>query len=77
MMTLVRRDVVTTAELGPVSQADFQCPECGTLLSIYSDWSSSVLCDCGYKWSISIEASGYKWTDPQPEQENGATCEHS
>ena len=50
-------------ELGPTSQADFKCPECGDLLSIYSDWTPKVKCTCGFVWTVKLSAMGIKWVD--------------
>jgi len=41
----------------------FRCPECGqeiTCSSPLSEWWDTT-CQCGYKWSVSVVATGQKW----------------
>lgn len=53
--------ILTNPDAGEVYE--ITCPECDSKVrwAKYAYWSKR--CDCGYEWSITIEAFGSKWVD--------------
>jgi hypothetical protein len=49
-------DVRSAGDAG--AQADFMCPTCKKCLNTATHGWSDVVCKCGRKWTLSVEAVG-------------------